>query len=402
MGVLDGKKIVLAVTGGIAAYKSAELARMLINDGAEVRAAMTESAVHFIGPLTFQTLTRAPVAGDLWAMDRPAEVGHVSLADWAEVVVIAPATANIIGKLASGIADDFLSTFLLAVKAPVVICPSMNVNMFEHPIVRANMDRLESIGCRIVQPASGHLACGYEGRGRLPELGDIVEEVRLALAPKDLAGLKVLVTAGPTREPWDDIRFLSNRSTGLMGLALARTARRRGAEVILVTGPVDWPPPYGIETHGVESTREMEAAVKKHMTRANVLVKAAAPGDFRPADRVSGKVKKTKMPTPIKLARNPDILAGIGQNKGDKVLVGFAAEAEDLIENAKAKLKAKNLDLIVANQIGAPGTAFAAPTNQVFIIDRAGQVQEVPLQTKEEVADRIWDRIAAPAGRKED
>lgn len=394
MSCLQGKAVVLVVTGGIAAYKSAELCRMLINEGAMVRAAMTGSATRFITPLTFETLTQEPVATDLWSTTHPAEVGHISLADWAEAVVIAPATANIIGKMAGGVADDFVSTFLLAVRAPVLICPAMNVNMFEHPIVQDNLARLQKHGYRVMEPGAGFLACGWEGKGRLPEPGDILEEIRMILSPQDMNGLKVMVTAGPTREPWDDIRFMTNRSTGRMGLALAQAARRRGAEVILVTGPVNSRPPYGVETIPVESTLDMREAVRDNLGRVDVLVKAAAPADFRPARRVEGKIKKAETPSPIELTRNPDILAEIGAQKGGKILVGFAAESENLIENAKAKLKAKNLDMIIANQIGAPGAAFGTATNQVSIVFRDGKVEAVPLLSKEDVADRIWDRIA--------
>ncbi|MBU2549777.1 MAG: bifunctional phosphopantothenoylcysteine decarboxylase/phosphopantothenate--cysteine ligase CoaBC [Proteobacteria bacterium] len=397
--MLQDKSVVLVVTGGIAAYKAAELARLLVKDGARVKVAMTGSATRFVTPLTFQTLTRNPVALDLWAMDRPYEVDHISLADWAEAVVIAPATADILAKMAMGLADDFVSTFLLAVRAPIVVCPSMNVHMYEHPAVQENMARLRARGVEVVDPAAGYLACGYEGKGRLPEPGDMAEEVRRALSPKDLAGVRTLVTSGPTREAWDDIRFMTNRSSGRMGVALARSAWRRGADVTLISGPASAAPPYGVETVSVESTLDMRTAVLDRLDRARVLVKAAAPGDFRPAERVKGKVKKGAEPPPIHLARNPDILAEVGRTKGDRILVGFAAEAENLIENARGKLEAKNLDLIVANQIGAPGVAFDVPTNQVSILDRQGGVETLPLMSKEDVADRIWDRIAVLLGR---
>ncbi|MEW5721890.1 MAG: bifunctional phosphopantothenoylcysteine decarboxylase/phosphopantothenate--cysteine ligase CoaBC [Thermodesulfobacteriota bacterium] len=391
--MLEGKAIVLVVTGGIAAYKSAELARLLVREGAKVKTAMTAAATRFITPLTFETLTQNPVASDLWAADRPFEIGHISLADWAQAVVVAPATANILGKMTAGIADDFVSTFLLAVRAPILACPAMNVNMYDHPAVQANLAELRRRGCRVVEPGSGFLACGWEGRGRLPEPADILEEIKALFFPRDMEGLKVLVTSGPTREPWDDIRFLSNRSTGRMGLALAQTARRRGAEVILVTGPVNFPPPYGIRTIPVETTLDMRQAVIENLEGVDLLVKAAAPGDFRPAARVKGKVKKTEVPPPLELARNPDILAEIGAAKrSGLVLVGFAAESEDLLARAEEKLRAKNLDLIVANQIGPPDESFGAATNRVWILDRQGQVEEVPLATKEEVAGHIWDR----------
>lgn len=395
MSNLKGKSVVLAVTGGIAAYKAVELARLLQKDGARVRVAMTQAATRFVTSLTFEALTREPVMCDLWDPLNAVDIPHISLADWADVVVVAPATANIIGKMASGLADDFVSTFLLAVKAPVLVCPAMNVNMFLNPVTQANLNKLRDFGILVMDPGEGALACGWEGPGRLPEPFMILEELRGAASGKDLAGLRITVTAGPTREPWDRIRFISNRSTGRMGVALAQAARRRGAEVVLVAGPMGSPPPYGLETVPVETTLEMREAVLGRLDRTDVLIKAAAPGDFRPARLVDGKVKKTKDPEPLELTRNPDILAEAGSRKGDTILVGFAAEWEDLIANATAKLKAKNLDLIVANQIGAPGVAFGAATNQVSLIDREGRVEPLPLLDKEDVADRILDQVAA-------
>ncbi|MBF0531364.1 MAG: bifunctional phosphopantothenoylcysteine decarboxylase/phosphopantothenate--cysteine ligase CoaBC [Deltaproteobacteria bacterium] len=388
---LKNKHIVLVVTGGIAAYKSAQLVRELEREGAMVRVAMTKAAAKFVTELTFQTLSKNPVATDLWA--ERSEIGHISLADWAQAVVIAPATGNIIGKMAGGIADDFVSTFLLAVKAPILVCPSMNVNMFDHPAVQGNIRHLQDWGYRVLEPDQGYLACGWEGRGRLPDLPIIVEELKKLLAQGDLIGLRVLVTAGPTREPWDDIRYLSNRSTGRMGLALAQAAWRRGAEVTLITGPINLPVPYGVRQVTVETTNDMLDAVHRELPGTNVLVKAAAPADFRPATRVQGKVKKGRIPPPIELAPNPDILKSIGEEGRNCFLVGFAAESENLLENAKAKLAAKNLDLIVANQIGPADQSFGAETNRVWIIDRQNSVEEIPLATKEDIADHIWDRI---------
>ena len=318
MGVLDGRRIVLAVTGGIAAYKSAELTRLLIKDGAQVKTAMTEAATRFVTPLTFQTLTLNPVAVSLWREDLPGEVGHISLADWPDLAAVAPATANIIAKLAHGLADDLVSTFLLAVKAPILVCPAMNVNMFENQATQANLQTLRERGIKIVEPASGELACGWEGQGRLPDPVIILEEIRKALSPDDLAGRTVLVTSGPTREAWDDIRYLSNRSTGQMGLALARTAWRRGAKVILVTGPAAYEPPYGVETIPVESTRDMREAVLENLPRAEVLVKAAAPGDFRPAEPVKGKVKKGQAPPAYRTGAKPGYFTGSREKQGEQ------------------------------------------------------------------------------------
>ncbi len=398
MSILKDKSVVLAVTGGIAAYKSAELARMFMTEGATVRVVMTKSACRFITPLTFQTLTTSPVVSDMWDANTPLDIGHISLADWADVVVIAPATANIIGKIASGIADDFLSTFLMAGCAPVVICPAMNVNMYANTIVQENLAKLRSHNYQIVDPGVGLMACGTEGQGRLPELEFIIEETRSALVEQDLAGLKVVVSSGPTREKWDDIRFLSNMSSGKMGTAVAKNARTRGAEVVLVTGPTALPDPYGIETVKIESTMDMKKAVFDRLDWMDILVMAAAPMDFRPAEQFKGKVKKSTDPPSIQLVLNEDFFVELGQKKGDRILVGFAAEAENLIDYAKGKLEGKNMDLIVANQIGAPGVAFATETNQVTIIDREGNIEESPLLSKDEVAGLIWDRVVPLVG----
>ncbi len=393
MTALKDRNIALVITGGIAAYKAAELARLYIKAEARVRAAMTDAAQKFITPLTFQTLTGHTAATSLWSENRP-EIGHISLADWAHAVVVAPATANILAKISYGLADDFVSTFLLAVKAPILVCPSMNVNMFENPVVQENLERLRKRGVQVAAPGSGYLACGWTGTGRMAEPADIVEETRRLFTTGDLAGQRVLVTAGPTREAWDDIRYISNRSSGQMGLALAQSARRRGAVVTLITGPVAFGPPYGIQTVAVESTRDMLAAVQEHLPQNDVLIKAAAPGDFRPAARVRGKIKKGDTPPPIDLARNPDILKTVAPDKGHRIIVGFAAESENLIPSAKSKLQSKNMDLCVANQIGRPGEAFGSPTNRVWIVDRVGGVEEIPLADKEDVAGRILDRIA--------
>ena len=394
MSIFKDKSVILAVTGGIAAYKAAELARMFITEGAAVRVVMTKSATRFITPLTFQTLTGQPVIDDMWEVTTPLEVEHISWADWADVVVIAPATANIIGKIAGGIADDFLSTFIMAVQSPVVISPAMNVHMYENPIVQENLAKLRNHNYRLVEPGTGFLACGYEGQGRLPEPGVIVEETRAALTEQDLAGVKVVVSSGPTREKWDDIRYFSNISSGKMGTALAKDARTRGAEVVLVTGPTALPDPYGIETVRIESTMDMKKAVFDRLDWMDVLVMAAAPMDFRPAEQVQGKVKKSGDPPAIQLTLNEDFFTELGQKKDNRILIGFAAEAKNLVDYAKGKLERKNMDLIVANQIGAPGAAFAADTNQVTIIDRQGKIEESPLLSKDEVASLIWDRVA--------
>jgi phosphopantothenoylcysteine decarboxylase / phosphopantothenate---cysteine ligase len=392
MTILEGKSILLVVTGGIAAYKTPELVRKLKHEQADVRVAMTQSATRFVTPLTMQTLTLNPVAMDLWTTERPHEVEHISLADWAHAAVIAPATANMVGKLANGLADDFVSTLLLALRVPILICPSMNVNMFEHPSVQANLEKLGTF-THVLEPDSGDLACGWEGKGRLPDNDLIIEELKGLLSPRDLAGRTVMVTAGPTREPWDDIRFISNRSTGLMGLSLAREARRRGARVIMVAGPIDTTSLHGVEIIPVESTLDMLTAVKDNISRADILIKAAAPGDFRPAARTRGKVKKDGGIPSLELTRNPDILKEIAQLKKNRLFIGFAAEADNLLENARAKRAAKHLDLIVANRIGSPTEAFGSATNRVWLIDRHDQVDELPLMPKEDVARHILDRV---------
>lgn len=393
MPTLKDKSIVLAITGGIAAYKSAELARLLVKQGARVRTIMTRSATRFIAPLTFQTLTNAPVAVDMWENPTPHEIEHVSWADWADLTIVAPATANIIGKMAGGLGDDFVSTYLLAARENVLICPAMNVNMYNNPAVQENIGKLRAHGRRVLDPGSGMLACGYEGQGRLAELADITAEAAAMLAPQDLAGRRVVVTAGPTRERWDDIRFLTNLSSGLMGWHLAAAARERGAAATLVTGPTALPKPPGVETVNVESTLEMLAAVEERFAGLDALVMAAAPADFRPASPVAGKIKKAQTPEPIQMTPNPDILKTLLPLKKHQVVVGFAAESQELIERAKGKLKDKGLDLIVANQIGLAGSAFAAENNQVHIINPSGEVVDLPLMPKQDVAHAILDRM---------
>lgn len=393
MNIFKNKRVVLAVTGGIAAYKSAELARCLMKEGAIVRVVMTESAQKFITPLTFQALTQEPVATELFQTEEEGRIGHISLAEWADIVIIAPATANVIGKMAAGIADDLLTTILLAVTAPVVICPAMNVDMYANPIVQENLARLKAYGYNMVDPGVGLMACGTEGKGRFPELLEIIEETRKVLTEKDLLGLRILVSSGPAREKWDDIRFISNLSTGKMGHGLARRAWHRGAEVTLVTGPTSLADPHGPDTIHVTSTAEMGEAVLKRFQHTDVLIMAAAPMDFRPKDVVKGKIKKGGQAPVIELELNPDFFVEAGKIKDKQILVGFAAEAENMLENAKGKLKNKNMDFIVANQIGKPGVAFGSDTNEVSIIDRDGVIKEIPKAEKDDIADIILDKV---------
>ena len=393
--MLKGKKILLGVTGGIAAYKTAELTRDFIKGGADVKVVMTSNATKFISPLTLQTLSGNPVYTDMFSLTEDWEIGHISLADYPDIIVVAPATANIIGKVAAGIADDLLTSLIMATTKPILFCPAMNSNMYQNAAVKENMDKLASRGYLLMGAAEGELACGTEGPGRLPPLQDIVEEVESALTGKDLAGENVLVTAGPTQEALDPVRFISNHSSGKMGYALAVMARRRGAKVTLISGPTDLPAPCGVELIPVRSAVEMRDAVMKSMRKATVIIKAAAVADYRPASQSASKIKKKEGPLTLTLERNPDIIAEAGRIKGKRVLVGFAMETENLVENAKGKLKSKNMDLVVGNDLSSPDAGFKADTNIVKIIDRNGRVESLPLLDKREVADRILDRIKA-------
>lgn len=390
---LKGKNIVVGVTGGIAAYKAAELVRELIREEAKVHVMMTKNAQAFITPLTFQTLSGNPVITELFSLFTEVKVGHVALADMAQIVVIAPATANIIGKIAAGIADDMLTTVVMATKAPVLIAPAMNVHMWENPLCQQNVAKLRSLGYYFVEPAVGELACGYEGKGRLAEIPDIIEEIKRLLSPKDFRGEKILITAGPTTEPLDPVRFISNHSSGKMGFALARAALRRGAEVTLVSGPTHLPTPKKSKFISVRTAQEMRQAVLENFPEATILLMAAAVSDYRPKEIVKEKIKKTLPNISLELEQNPDILAEVGQIKGNRIVVGFAAETEDLIKNAQKKLAYKNLDLIIANDLTMPGAGFAVDTNIVKILERSGKVEELPLLTKEELADCILDRL---------
>ena len=392
--MLKGRKIVLGITGGIAAYKAVELVRELVGAGAAVTVIMTRNAQQFVTPLTFQTLSGNPVTTELFNLIEESEIGHISLADRAELLVIAPATANIIGKIAGGIADDLLSTVVMATRAPVLLAPAMNVHMWQNPICQANVAKLRDLGYHFIEPESGELACGYEGKGRLADLVTIMEEIHTLLSPKDFQGETILVTAGPTEEAMDPVRFITNRSSGKMGYALARAAQRRGAEVILVSGASALPPPPKVRCLHVRSAAQMREAVLESLEKASVLLMAAAVSDYRPKQMAREKMKKSAAETLLALERTPDILAEAGKRKEGRLLIGFAAETERLLQNARSKLEEKNLDLIVANDVTLPGAGFSVDTNIVKIIDRSGNVEELPLMSKEEVADRILDRVA--------
>lgn len=393
--------IVLGVTGCIGAYKACEVLRELQKQGVDVHVVMTQAATRFVAPLTFEALSHHPVFVDQWALGGESDIRHVSLADTAELLLVAPATANILGKFARGIADDALSTLYLATRAPVLVAPAMNVNMFEHPAVAENIAVLRGRGVRFVEPGSGYLACGWLGKGRLGEVPDIVSAALGMLKRRlDLAGETVVVTAGPTVEDIDPVRFVSNRSTGRMGYRLAEAARDRGARVVLVSGPTSLAAPSGVQTVAVRSTEEMARAVQEHAARATVVVMAAAVSDYRPAEVAAQKVKKTDGPVSLRLVRTTDILRSLGQAKGDRLLVGFAAETEKVLENARGKLRSKNLDLIVANDVTREDGGFAAETNVAVLIDARGGEEELPRMSKRELAERILDRVVALRKRK--
>lgn len=397
--MLKGKKIVLGVCGGIAAYKAVELLRLYVKARAEVFVIMTRSAQEFVTPLTFQTLSGHPVHTELFNLFQESEIGHISLADRADLFVVAPATANVIGKVANGIADDLLTTTIMATKAPVLFAPAMNVNMWENPLYRQNEDRLKKFGYHFLEPASGELACGWEGKGKLPDPAVIAEKSRALLSPHDLSGETILITAGPTREELDPVRYLSNYSSGKMGYAVARVARDRGARVVLISGPTALDPPDNVEFVSVTNAKQMLEAVLNRYEESTVIVKAAAVGDYRPVTAATQKIKKGAEDTlSLELEKNPDILAELGRRKGNRVLVGFAAETEDLLENARKKLKAKNLDMIVANDVTAPGAGFEVDTNVVRLLFRDGRVEELPCLAKDEVAYRLLNRISELRG----
>jgi phosphopantothenoylcysteine decarboxylase/phosphopantothenate--cysteine ligase len=396
---LDGRTVVVGLSGGIACYKACEVVRLLVGASARVPVIMTAGAQQFVTPLTLQTLSGQPVATDTFSLTQESEIGHIRLADAAECLLIAPATANVLAKLATGIADDLLTTVMLATRARVVLAPAMNVHMWEHPAVQENLARLVARGARVVGPATGALACGYEGAGRLADPADIFEEVCAALVPQDLAGEHVLVSAGPTQEPVDPVRYLSNRSSGKMGYALARVARRRGAVVTLVSGPVGLPPPPGVQLVTIATAAEMAAAVEAALAPATVVIMCAAVADYRPRRPSARKLKKTPGTLTLELEPTRDILAGLGARKGQRLLVGFAAETHRVAEEARRKLRAKHLDLIVANDVTAPDAGFGADTNAVRFLDAGGLDEALPVLPKDEVASRIFDWVAAHRSR---
>lgn len=397
---LKGARIVVGVAGGIAAYKAAELVRLLDKAGAHVDVAMTARAQKFIGAMTFQALTRRPVFTNLFDLTEEATIGHIQLADRADLVIVAPATANMIARLAAGQADDAVSAVVLATRAPVLVAPSMNVNMWTHPLTETNILRLVDVaGYHVVGPGDGFLACRWTGPGRLAEPADIVEAAAHVLSNQDLAGVRVVVTAGPTYEAIDPVRFVGNRSSGKMGVAIAAAAQRRGASVTLVLGPSAVPPPIGVTTMSVENATQLQWALNDATKDADVVVMTAAVADYRPEKEAKQKIKRGQLgpKASIELVQNPDLLAELGKRRGTKktpLLVGFAAETEDVIGNAEKKLSSKKCDLVVANDVSEPGSGFAVDTNRVTLVDTSGAI-EVPAGTKAEVAHRILDHVVA-------
>jgi len=391
---LRDKVIVVGVTGGIAAYKAAEVVSTLRQAGAEVHVVMTEAATHFVSPLTFSILSGNEVAVDMFAPPARWEVEHVALADRADVMLIAPATANTIAKLAAGIADNMVACVALATRAPVIIAPAMNVHMLQHRATQDNIARLRSLGYRVMECAEGRLACGYEGKGRLPEPQEIVAEVQRVLdGARDLEGLSALITSGPTREPIDAVRFISNPSTGKMGYALAEAAARRGARVTVVTGPTTLPAPMGAEVVHVQTTADMLAAVQERVQDADVVIGAAAPSDYAPQNQARDKINKSAPHVTLDLQLTPDVLAWVAERKGERILVGFTAETSDLIPRAKDKLARKRLDLMVANDVTVQGAGFAVDTNIAALVFPDGRVEQLPLMSKLELANRVLDVI---------
>lgn len=392
---LQAKEVLLGVTGGIAAYKAVELVSRLIKLGAFVNVIMTKNATQLVSPLTFQPISRNPVVVDTFAETTEWQPKHISLADKSDILVVAPATANIIAKMAHGIADDMLSTTALAVTCPILVAPAMNSHMYDNLIFQENMEILRRHKIHFVEPEYGQLACGYEGKGRLADLDKIIQKIRELLnSSQDFDGKTILVTAGPTREMMDPIRFISNRSSGKMGYAIAEAAANRGADVILISGPTNLNAPADVKLISIETATQMHDAVIEHAPRADAVIMAAAVSDYRPRDVSPQKIKKDQDQMTLVLERNPDILSKLGQHKSNgQILVGFSMETENLLDNAYQKLKKKNLDLIVANDVTKEGAGFGTDTNVVVLIDSFNQRNELPLMSKLDVAHAILDKV---------
>lgn len=392
--MLQGKKIVLGVTGGIAVYKAVDLVSRLRKAGCEVRVVMTEHAQQFVTPLTFKEISGNAVATSMWNANQEFNVEHIALANWADAFLVAPATANILAKMACGIADDLLSTTLLAAQAPIVVCPAMNTGMYQNPATQENIAKLQERGVTVMPPAVGHLACGTSGRGRLPEPQQIVEFMSAFFAGRegDLRGLRVLVTAAGTREPIDPVRYVGNRSSGKMGYAVAQMAAERGADVLLISGPSALAAPPNVRVVNVETTNEMLEACLAAYGDVDIVIKAAAVADYRPRDVADQKIKKkTDDALTVVMDKNPDILKTLGAKKEQQVLVGFAAETQNLLANAREKVVKKNLDMIVANDVTAAGAGFNSDTNIVKFLFANGDVRELEQMPKVDVANKILD-----------
>ena len=393
---LSGKKIVLGVTGGIAAYKAVEVVSRLRKAGAQVHVIMTKEAAEFVTELTFREISCQPVTVDMWSKVPHFNVEHIALAQLADLMLLVPATANILAKAATGIADDMLTTTLLATKAPIFAAPAMNTNMYENPITQRNITELKRRGFHIIEPAAGHLACGISGKGRLPEPSDIVRVIEAFFQPEDsLAGRRILVTAGGTIEPLDPVRYIGNRSTGRMGYAIAAEASRRGADVVLISGPSNLPEPSGVETVHIDTARQMQSEVLARFTDADAVIMSAAVADYRPKTVAAEKIKKSDDELVLHLERNPDILFDLGQRKTRQLLVGFAAETCRVEEYAKRKLVKKNLDFIVANDVSQADAGFGVDTNRIKLFAKDGTMTEYPLMSKKELAGIILDHMAA-------
>ncbi len=391
---MKGKTVIVGITGGIAAYKAAEVVRLLVRADVYTRVAMTSNATRFVSPQTFEAISGNRVIWDMFAQEGP-DMEHITWGQEADLIIIAPATASFIAKVAHGIGDDFLSTMILAATAKIMVCPSMNSQMFMNPAVQDNLSLVKERGITVMEPGEGQLAGRTEGPGRLPEPEEIVERAGILLSQQDFSGLRVLVTAGATIEPIDPVRYITNRSTGKMGYALARAATRRGASVTLVRGPTTLTPPYGVTFCGIKTAEDMRQAVFENRPNCDIIIKAAAVSDYRPRESAQHKIKKGPDSLSLELIKNPDILAELGATKKESpcVLVGFAAETEELLLNAKEKLKSKNLDMIVANDVSRDDAGFEADTNVVKMIYADGNIEDSSLMTKDAVADLVLDRV---------
>ncbi|SDN03475.1 bifunctional phosphopantothenoylcysteine decarboxylase/phosphopantothenate--cysteine ligase CoaBC [Tenuibacillus multivorans] len=390
--MMRGKKIVLGVSGGIAAYKACALTSKLVQQGADVKVIMTEGATEFVQPLTFQALSRNPVYTDAFDEKNPEKIAHIDLADWADIVILAPATAHLLARLANGLADDMLTTILLATTAPVYIAPAMNVHMYDHPAVKDNLITLEKYGYRFIEPGDGYLACGYVGKGRLEEPENIIKVIDDSESKgQPLKGKNVLISAGPTKEAVDAVRFFTNHSSGKMGYALAEVAKQLGASVTLVSGPVQMDPINGVELIQVKTAQEMYEAILERFDDQDMVIKAAAVADYRPKNPSQQKLKKKSESLVIELERTKDILKTIGEKKENQYLVGFAAETDDVLYYGRQKLDKKNLDAIVINDIGNLNVGFQSDDNEVQVITKTGQEKSVTIRSKHEIAQQLFD-----------